>query len=195
MKIETVVLIVAALIIGVLSGVIYSNWSRDRSQPAATGGASPSGPGAPLVNFQQQIATLEDIVAREPDNRNAWVQLGNSFFGSDQPIKAIEAYERALELGPDDPNVITDQGTMFRRVGWHDRAIENFQKAAALDPNHVQSRYNMGIVFRYDLQDFPNAIAAWESFLALNPGGNVEQVRREVEFMKNHPPMPQAPRP
>lgn len=192
MKKETIVFAVVALIVGVLGGVIYSNWQRDTAQPAA-GGAPPSTAGVPLVNYQQQINTLEGIVAREPDNRNAWVQLGNNFFGSDQPIKAIEAYDKALALGPDDPNVITDQGTMFRRVGWYDRAISNFQRAAELDPNHVQSRYNMGVVFRYDLQDFPSAIAAWESFLALNPGGNIDQIRAEIEFMKNHPPMPQTP--
>lgn len=193
MKKETIIFALAALVIGVLTGVIYSNWKRDTAPQAASGGAPPSATGAPLVNYQQQIATLEGIVAREPDNRNAWVQLGNNFFGSDQPIKAIEAYERALELGPDDPNVITDQGTMFRRVGWYDRAVANFQRAAELDPNHVQSRYNMGVVYRYDLQDFPRAIQAWESFLALNPGGNVDQIRAELDFMKNHPPIPSSP--
>lgn len=194
MKKETIVFAVVALIIGVMGGVIYSNWQRDTAQPAASGGTSPSAAGVPVVNYQQQITTLEGIVAREPENRNAWVQLGNNFFGSDQPIKAIEAYDKALELAPDDPNVLTDQGTMFRRVGWYDRAISNFQRAAELDPNHLQSRYNMGVVYRYDLQDFPSAVAAWESFLALNPGGNVDQIRTEVEFMKNHPPMPQTPR-
>jgi cytochrome c-type biogenesis protein CcmH/NrfG len=195
MKKETIVFAVVALIVGVLGGVIYSNWQRDTAQPAAGGGAPPAAAGVPLVNYQQQINTLEGIVAREPENRNAWVQLGNNFFGSDQPIKAIEAYDKALALGPDDPNVITDQGTMFRRVGWYDRAIANFKRAAELDPNHVQSRYNLGVVYRYDLQDFPSAVEAWESFLALNPGGNMDQIRAEIEFMKNHPPMPQTPRP
>mgnify|MGYP006292517129 CR=1 FL=1 len=196
MKKETIVFAVVALIIGVLGGVIYSNWQRDTAQPGAAGAPTPpSAAGVPVVNYQQQITTLEGIVARDPENRNAWVQLGNNYFGSDQPIKAIEAYDKALELGPDDPNVLTDQGTMFRRVGWYDRAVSNFQRAAELDPNHAQSRYNMGVVYRYDLQDFPKAIAAWESFLALNPGGNVEQIRTEVDFMKNHPPMPQTPRP
>ncbi|MFO7811672.1 MAG: tetratricopeptide repeat protein [Pelovirga sp.] len=195
MKKETIVFAVVALIVGVLGGVIYSNWQRDTTQPAAVDGAPPSAAEVPVVNYQQQITTLEGIVARDPENRNAWVQLGNNYYGADQPNKAIEAYDKALELGPDDPNVLTDQGTMFRRVGWYDRAISNFQRAAELDPNHVQSRYNLGVVYRYDLQDFPKAIAAWESFLALNPGGNVEQIRTEVDFMKNHPTMPQAPRP
>lgn len=195
MKKETVIFAIVALIIGVAGGIIYSNWKRDTASQATTGGTPPSSAAVPVVNYQQQISMLEGIVAREPENRNAWVQLGNNFFGSEQPIKAIEAYDKALELGPDDPNVLTDQGTMFRRVGWYDRAIGNFQRAAALDPNHLQSRYNMGVVYRYDLQDFPNAVVAWESFLALNPGGNVDQIRAEIDFMKNHPPMPQTPRP
>ncbi|MFO7766353.1 MAG: tetratricopeptide repeat protein [Pelovirga sp.] len=190
MKKETIVFAIVALVIGVLAGVIYSNWQRDTTSQDTTGGASPPVTGAPVVNYQKQIATLEEIVAREPDNRNAWIQLGNNFFGSEQPMKAIEAYEKALELNPDDPNVLTDQGTMFRRLGWYDRAVNNFERAAELDPNHLQSRYNMGVVYRYDMQDFPQAIDAWESFLALNPDSNVEQIRAEIEFMKNHPPVP-----
>lgn len=189
MKKETIVFVVVALVVGILGGVIYSNWKRDAA-PQTSDGSPPPAAGVPVVNYQQQIAMLEGIVAREPDNRNAWVQLGNNYFGADQPIKAIEAYEKALELGPDDPNVITDQGTMFRRVGWYDRAVANFQRAAQLDPNHLQSRYNLGIVYRYDLQNFAAAADAWESFLALNPGGNVEQIRAEIEFMRNHPPIP-----
>jgi cytochrome c-type biogenesis protein CcmH/NrfG len=192
MKKETILLVIVVLLVGVLGGVIYSNWKSDTVPSSSS--SSPAAAPVPVVNYQQQIATLEGIVAREPENRNAWVQLGNNFFGADQPMKAIDAYDRALQLDADDPNVLTDQGTMYRRVGWYDRAISNFQRAAALDPNHLQSRYNMGVVYRYDLQDFANAVAAWESFLELNPQGDgAQQIRAEIEFMRTHPPVPQAP--
>lgn len=194
MKKETIIYLVVALIFGLLIGVIYANYKRDAAPQPAAGAPRTAVPPAPVVNYQQQITTLEGIVAREPENRNAWVQLGNNFFGADQPMKAIEAYDKALALNPDDPNVITDQGTMYRRLGWYDRAIDNFSRAAALDPNHPQSRYNLGIVYRYDLQDIEKAIAAWEDFLAINPvGQGVEQVRAELELMRNHPPMPVRP--
>lgn len=187
MKKETILFVVIALIVGVLVGVIVSNMKT--KTPATT--AAPAATSAPAVNYQQQISMLEGIVAKEPQNRNAWVQLGHNFFDSDQPMKAIEAYDKVLELDGNDPNVLTDQGVMYRRLGWFDKAINNFEQANRLDPNHQQSLYNLGIVYRYDLQDFPKAIKVWEKFQALNPSGaGADQIRSELEFLKNNPGTP-----
>ena len=136
---------------------------------------------------------LEGIVAKDPANRNAWVQLGNTYFDSDNPMKAVEAYGKALELDGNDPNVLTDQGVMFRRLGWYDRAVDNFTKAYDLDPAHAQSLYNLGVVYRYDLQDLAKAKEAWEKYLKVNPSGpGADQVRQELNFIKAHPQMPAA---
>ncbi|MCD6582416.1 MAG: hypothetical protein J7K90_11495, partial [Desulfuromusa sp.] len=90
MKKETILFVALALVAGILIGVIVSNSKRDSSSsvPAAIPAPAP----APVVNQQQQTTILEGIVAREPDNRNAWIRLGHNFFDSDQPMKAIEAY-------------------------------------------------------------------------------------------------------
>ncbi len=151
---------------------------------------------APVVNHQQQITMLEGIVSREPENRNAWVQLGHNFFDANQPMKAIDAYGKALELEANDANILTDQGVMYRRVGWYDKAITNFEKANALDRSHQQSLYNLGVVYRYDLQDFEKAIDAWSRFIALNPSGaGIDQIKAELEFLKSHQNMPQQTTP
>jgi len=184
MKKETILLVVISLIVGGLLAVIFTNMQNKNATSAGTGAPA----AAPPVNYQQQITMLEDVLAKDPSNRNAWVRLGHSYFDSDQPMKAIEAYDKALGLGPDDPNVLTDQGVMFRRLGWFDKAINNFEKANSASPNHQQSLYNLGIVYRYDLQDFPKAIEAWERFLMINPGGaGAAQVRAELEVLKKHP--------
>jgi len=188
MKKETVLLVVVVLIVGLLVGILVGKGGRGPAAPSAPPQAS-----APAVNYQQNIAMLEGIVAGDPNNRNAWVELGNNYFDSDQPVKAIEAYDKALALGADDPNVLTDQGVMFRRMGWYDRAVENFTKASQLAPTHVQSLYNLGLVYRFDLQDFAKAREAWGRFLALSPAGPAaEQVRSEMQFMETHPPLPQG---
>jgi tetratricopeptide (TPR) repeat protein len=180
MKKETLLLVVTVLIVGVLVGILVSKGGRG---PAPTTSAPPQA-GAPLVNQQQTIKMLEGIVANDPTNRNAWVELGNNYFDSDQPVKAIDAYGKALALGSDDPNVLTDQGVMFRRMGWYDRAIENFTKASTLDPTHAQSLYNLGVVYRYDLQDFRKAKEVWSKYLALQPAGpGAEQVRAEMQAL------------
>ncbi len=184
MKKETVLLTVIVLIVGVLVGIIYSNWRKDSASTSSTLQSPPPA----VVNYDQKITTLEGIVAKEPENRNAWVQLGHNFFDSDQPMKAIDAYQKALDLNDQDPNILTDQGVMFRRVGWYDKAINNFTKASAINPSHQQSLYNLGIVYRYDLKDFKKALLAWEKLLDLNPSApGADQLRQEISFLKNHP--------
>jgi len=79
---------------------------------------------------------------------------------------------------------------MFRRMGWFDRAIDNFSKAYQADPSHATSLFNLGIVYRYDVNDFAKAQEAWTKFLALNPTGpGSDRVRQELEFLKTHPPV------
>lgn len=187
MKKETILFVALALAAGILIGVIVSNSKNDSSSPVPAAIPAP----APVVNQQQQTTILEGIVAREPDNRNAWIRLGHNFFDSSQPMKAIEAYARALELNGNDPNILTDQGVMYRRVGWYDKAISNFEKANSIDKNHLQSLYNLGIVYRYDLQDFEKAVIVWEQFIAIDPGSSgANQVRSELDFLKKQPEIP-----
>ena len=184
---ETVLFVVVALVIGLLVGVIVSK-GKDKSSSAPTI-AAPQG-GAP-VNAQQNIKMLENLVATDPRNRNAWVELGNTYFDAQMPAKSVEAYAKALELSPNDPNVLTDQGIMFRQLGWFDKAIENFTKANAVDPRHVQSLFNLGIVYRHDLQDFVKATEIWKRYLELNPTGEAaERVRDEIRQMESQPLIP-----
>jgi tetratricopeptide (TPR) repeat protein len=165
----------------VLIGVIVSNMKSDKAQ-VATSSAPAS---APAVDYQQKITMLERIVAKEPENRNAWVQLGHNYFDADQPVKAIDAYDKALALNGDDPNVLTDQGVMYRRLGAFDQAIANFTKANAINPNHQQSLYNLGIVYLYDLKDPVKALEAWKKFLAVAPPGpQSAQVQAEVDSLE-----------
>ncbi len=191
---ENLLLLVMAFIIGLLVGVLGSMFfSGGSSAPVATAPSSQAPPAA-AVNLKQKIATLEQVAAADPGNRNTWVQLGHAYFDTDQPMKAVEAYDKALAIDANDPNVLTDQGVMFRRLGWFDRAIENFQKANQLDPRHAQSLFNEGIVYRYDLNEFDKAIAAWKKLLALNPPEPMaSQVRSEVEFLEGHPPVSGQP--
>lgn len=189
---ESLIFMGVAFVIGVLVGVIGSNLTRHSPAPTASSSA-PSGMPTQTVNYDQNIKVLQDVVAKDPKNRNAWVELGNSYFDAEQPMQAVEAYDKALAINDQDPNVLTDEGVMFRRLGWYDKAIANFEKAIKINPQHAQSYYNLGIVYRYDLQDFPKAQKAWEKFVELNPGSpGAQQVRKELEFLKAHPTVPKT---
>jgi cytochrome c-type biogenesis protein CcmH/NrfG len=135
------------------------------AQPMPQGVMPPGGD----VDHQRRIAQFQSIVARDPKNVQAWIQLGNDYFDTQQAQKAIEAYGRALELKPNDPNVLTDQGVMYRALGQFEKAIANFEKANGADPKHVQSLFNMGVVYASDLRQPKKAIDAWTRVIQVAP--------------------------
>ena len=186
MKKESILFLAVALVVGILVGVIVGNKSSGPAQSTPAANVSPT---APPVNFDQNIKMLNEVLVREPQNRNAWVQLGNAYFDTNRFLESIEAYEKALELDPNDPNVLTDQGVMFRRLGWFDKALDNFNKAATISPTHSQSIYNAYIVYRQDLNDFEGAKRTATRFLELQPNSQASaQLRADLEFLNTLPP-------
>jgi tetratricopeptide (TPR) repeat protein len=140
--------------------------------PGAAPGAPPHAGVAPGAAFetQQRLAIGEQLVQRDPKNRQAWVQLGNDYFDTHQPQKAVDAYAKALELQPNDPDVLTDQGVMYRELGRYDRAVANFEKANQLNPSHLQSLYNLGVVYAFDLKEPSRAARYWKRVIETAPG-------------------------
>ena len=187
MKKEALLIAVVTLVAGLVIGLVVGKKTSNQAVPATT--SAPPGQ-APFVNPQQKIAELKNIVAADPGNFQAWTALGNEYFDSNQFMDAIEAYDKALEIQPNSPDVLTDQGVMFKRLGWFDRAIANFTKASEIDPNHATSVFNLGIVYRYDLQDFAKAQQAWTRFLEINPNGpGSDRVRQDLELLRTNPPV------
>lgn len=163
---DSILICVVALIVGLLGGyLIFSISNAGKVQQANT--AIPSGAGSP-TDYTQRIAQAEKVVAQDPKNVNAWISLGNDYFDTEQSQKAINAYNKALEIQPDNPNVLTDQGVMYRRIGWYDKALANFEKANKVDPNHLQSLYNAGIVYVVDLKQPEKATPYWEKYLQID---------------------------
>ncbi|MDD2308257.1 MAG: tetratricopeptide repeat protein [Desulfuromonadaceae bacterium] len=163
---DSILIASVALIVGLLGGyLLFSISTTGKTDQVNI--AAPTGAGSP-ADYSQRIAQAEKIVAQDPKNLNAWISLGNDYFDTAQSQKAINAYGKALEIEPNNPNVLTDQGVMFRAVGWYDKALANFEKANKLDPNHLQSLYNAGLVYAVDLKQPEKAAKYWDRYLKLD---------------------------
>ncbi len=161
------------------SMVIAAGVPQGQPPMGATLGAPPS------VVQQQAIANLERATLQDPRNRQAWVDLGNTYFDAHQPQKSVDAYAKALALKGDDPDVLTDQGIMYRELHQTDKAMANFQKAQKLNPQHLQSLFNIGIVYANDLQKPEEAKAAWDRVIAMAPDSSqAAQARKYLAEMK-----------
>ena len=148
--------------------------------PQGAPAVPPAAAGAP-IDAAGQIATTLGVVEKDPKNVRAWVTLGNLYFDTHQHQKSVDAYARALELQPDDPDVLTDQGVMYRALGAFDKAVANFEKANQLAPQHLQSLFNLGVVCAFDLKDRARAEAAWNKILQIAPtSGHAAQARQAL---------------
>ncbi|MDA8419360.1 MAG: tetratricopeptide repeat protein [Desulfobacteraceae bacterium] len=166
--------VAVALVVGFLIGVGYSSL-RMPAPPAgqmraAPGNGQMSGPAPIPPQSLEAIAVLEKQVAANPKALDAWVQLGNLYFDSNQYQKAISAYNQYLELNPKNPNVLTDLGVMYRSAGQFKEAIAAFDRAIAVDPEQVQAQFNKGIVLFNDLHDPQGAIKVWQQLEDAHPG-------------------------
>ena len=196
MKKETAILaIVIAFLVGFITGATVAILKRGNSGERTVMVQKPSMPsqmiplptpsGPPPVEVAGKIQALKDILKKDPKNLSAWVELGNLYFDSDQPQEAIKAYSQYLAVKPDNPDVRTDMGIMYRNLGNIDRALDEFRKAAQSDPKHINSRYNVGIVLLHDKQDMKGAIKAWEEYLKVDPKGErADRVRAQMDKLK-----------
>lgn len=184
---ESSLIAVVALIVGLLGGYLVFSISNagKAQQPNAP---IPVGAGSP-TDYTARIAQAEKVVAQDPKNLNAWISLGNDYFDTEQTQKSINAYGKALEIQPDNPNILTDQGVMFRKVGWYDKALANFEKANKLDPNHLQSLFNAGIVYAVDLKQMDKATQYWNRYLKLDSNSQTAmQIKSLMEQAGNAMP-------
>jgi tetratricopeptide (TPR) repeat protein len=183
LKKENLIFVLIALIVGMLGGYLIFSVGTNKKE-ASIGGGVPMGSGSP-TDYQNRIAEEEKIVASDPKNLQAWIMLGNDYFDTGQPKKAVNAYSKALELKPDDPNVLTDQGVMYLQTGDNDKALANFEKAQQIDPKHLQSLYNIGVV-NNDMKQFDKAAKAWRRYLELDPSSpKAQEVKARLEQLRS----------
>ena len=184
--------IVLALLVGFYLGFTVHGLTGGKSAPqggqqTAQPQMPPAQQEAPNPALADRIKAIEKQTQLEPANAAAWTELGNLYFDTHQPDKAITAYEKALTLDPRQPDVLTDQGVMYRQVGKFDKALECFNKAIAINPGHIIAQFNKSVVLEHDKHDKAGAIAALKELAAKNPkavlpgGHTVDQAIQEMQ--------------
>ncbi|MBI4963747.1 MAG: tetratricopeptide repeat protein [Desulfomonile tiedjei] len=161
---------VAIFVAGFLAGVVFSAWKLESFGDRTVSPVSDRGPQqSGQSDLQARIEAIERMLAVNPKQVDALIQLGNDYFDLGNHDKAIVAYQKALLINPMNADVLTDLGISYRRSGKAQHAAKAFRKAHEVDPNHTVSLFNLGIVLRDDLKDPAEALKAWEEFLKQAP--------------------------
>lgn len=149
----------------------------------AGGGGVPVQPTAEeaMQQITQQIDHINEMLARDSTNFDAWAALGNLYYDAEMPEEAVDPYIRALAIKPDDPAVRTDLSTMLRSLGQHEEAAGHLRRVVDDDSTWHQAWFNLGVIYSFDLEDEQKALAAWKMFVILNPQSqHAQSVQREI---------------
>lgn len=172
-KVPTIGLLTLVLLVGFFLGYILGERQHKPVDPIDPHAGVPGAPplaGEPSMppqggrtaatgnpQLMEQLRAVEQLLAKDPNNYQHLVQAGNLLYDMNNFLRAIEYYERALAVGGESPDLLTDLGVCYRETGNQKKALELFDRAADLNPDHWQSRYNAVVVRLFDLNDAPGA--------------------------------------
>jgi tetratricopeptide (TPR) repeat protein len=181
MKAESIVIGAAGTVFGLIVGWIIGTQqapARPFAQAAAPVAAqAPAGmpaAAAPALD-EAQATALRNIAEKDPANVQSRVQLGNLYFDAERYQDAIQWYEAAFALNPNDINVSTDLGVCFYYTNQPDRAVRQLEASLRIDPRHTKTLLNLGIVKAFGMQDLAGAAAAWEEVIKIAPNSQEGQ--------------------
>jgi protein O-mannosyl-transferase len=133
-----------------------------------------------LVAFEDELTLWQDVLAHDPADAKAQYNVGTVYLDRKQPQRAVEYFERAIELQPDFAQAHHNLGAAFSTLGRPDEATKEFERAVALEPRYSLARVKLGITamqageldaaeehFLAALRANPNSAAAHSGFAGL----------------------------
>ena len=156
---------------------------------AMTGGQAGAASTDTMQQVQQEIRALRQAIDQNPNDAKALGRLGDLFYDAGMFDKAREYYVRSLQNDPKNPNISTDLGICYQRLGQIDEALRQFRSSLVIDPRHWQSWLNLGIVSLFDKNDAKTAEQAFAKVQELNPSyQGLPQLQQELQKRKGGQP-------
>jgi len=91
--------------------------------------------------FQNAMPVAERLTRTYPDNAFAWKAKGNILAELGEDALAIDSFNKAIKLGPNDRENFYNVGISYYTLGQFEQAEESFRKAIVLDPQYAGSGF------------------------------------------------------
>lgn len=96
-----------------------------------------------LIFFLISCATT----GKDIEKANAHYELGRSYFNEDKIQMAYVEFQKALELNPDNKEVLNALGVVYLQFDDLQKAEESFLKAIKIDSNYSEANTNLGATY------------------------------------------------
>ncbi len=170
------------------------NVANKNTQPNASISGQLSDKDKQLVTqtIQAAIAEAKFAVALNPRKAIYWDNLASIYksiinVAQEADAWTISAYQRAIELDPNNPTYRLSLGGVYFSLGNYDDAQILFKQAVALKPNWSNAHYNLAWTAYYK-KDYQSAISEMSQVLTLTDPdknkGDYEKAQKELTQFK-----------
>jgi tetratricopeptide (TPR) repeat protein len=98
--------------------------------------------------WENGLSVWSYVIEKEPEKVSiAYTNLGSFYQKAGQYDKAMENYDKAIILDPNDHLAYINRGVIFDAVGQFDKAIESYNKAVIANPDDYRAYYNRGLSY------------------------------------------------
>ena len=144
--------------------------------------------GHPPVDPARLIKNFEEVAKQNPRDPEPRIRLGNILYDQGSYAQAIDWYQRALELDPNNFNCRTDLGTAFFYLGRPKDALREYDLVLAGHPKHEPALFNKIVVNLEGLNDLKAAQSAWNQLSLLNPSyPGLERLKQQLQNAASAP--------
>ena len=142
----------------------------------------------------EQIAAMVDQLAermkQQPDDAKGWTMLARSYTVLGRFSDALPAYRRAIELVPNNANLLADYADAIAATKGSANNPESeslVERALRLEPNHIKALALAGTA-AYDRGDFAGAIAHWQKIVDQLPAESelAQKVQASIAEAREH---------
>jgi Tfp pilus assembly protein PilF len=136
-------------------------------------------PPLPLANRREEVSSKSFGVEQEGGQDSALTldvlnhfNSGVLFFNRREFSKAIQAYQKAIELDPTYVEAYNNLGITYQMIGESDKAFEVYERATKINPKYEKGYNNLGTLLL--LKDrYEEALDAFQKALGIN-SNNIE---------------------
>jgi tetratricopeptide (TPR) repeat protein len=133
--------------------------------------------------FGEAQRLLAAAVKARPEIAAGWTNLGQAQHALKRPADALQAFDKARALAPDDVDILYQHANALISLNRHREALDELQTVLAKKPQHFEARLNSGLT--QAALGFPDpALADFDAALALSPQHPVAHFNRGVVLIK-----------
>ena len=123
---------------------------------------------APDASFSENIASLSDVVKRNPNLPEPYNTRGAAYARAGRYQDAITDFSQAIRLDPNHASAYTNRALAERQIGRNDLALADFGRAISANPGHAPAYLGRANLLRAQ-GSLQEAMVDLDQAIRLNP--------------------------